>query len=120
MLFKHLLYFLFEMSIFSLTSAGWTLAPGVKAAFRDLKHTTHHHYGKLLLLLFDKLIFHRWSREKMLTTSDRISLFHTSSYIRTLLPPGPYTCQHFLHQKWEQFQRICLIFLRGIGKAPQA
>src|SRR6266700_8077608 len=73
MLVKYLPNFLFETSIFSFTSAGGTLAPGVKAAFRDLKHTTHHHYGKLLLVLFDKLICHRWSREKMLTTFFRIS-----------------------------------------------
>ena len=73
MLFKYLPNFLLEMSIFSFPLAGGTLAPGVKAAFRDREYTAHYHYWKLTLMLFNKLIFHRWSREKMLTTFFRIS-----------------------------------------------
>jgi hypothetical protein len=56
-----------EESIFSLALAGRTLAPGIKAAFRDSKHVAHPHNGKFVLVLFDKPIFHLDSREKMLT-----------------------------------------------------
>jgi len=47
---KRLSNLLNDLSIFSLVLAG------VKAAFRDSKNTAHHDYGKLLLVLFDKLI----------------------------------------------------------------
>jgi len=66
---KRLSNLLNDLSIFSLVLAG------VKAAFRDSKNTAHHHDGKFLLMLFNKLIFYLLSREKMLTASDRMSLF---------------------------------------------
>src|SRR5689334_9257747 len=44
-----------ELSIFSLASAGRTLAPGIKATFRDSKDLAHDHDRKFLLMLFDKL-----------------------------------------------------------------
>lgn len=56
-----------QLSIFSVTSAGRTLAPGVESAFGNAKHLAHHHDGKLVLVLFDKMIDHLLSREKMLT-----------------------------------------------------
>jgi hypothetical protein len=65
---KHFLYLMGQMSIFSPTSADWTFSPGIKATFRDREHTAHHHYCKFVLMLFNKLIFPYWSREKMLTT----------------------------------------------------
>src|SRR5438046_1021772 len=40
---------------------------------RNTKYLAHHHDGKLLLVLFDKLIVHLLSREKMLTTFFNIS-----------------------------------------------
>src|SRR5258705_13983984 len=71
--FKLLLDLLCQMSIFLLASAGWTLTPGRESTFRDREHAAHHHYWKFMLVLFDELIVHRWSREKMLTTFFRIS-----------------------------------------------
>src|SRR5579875_356372 len=65
-----------ELSIFSCAPAGRPLAPGIQATFRDSKHVAHDHDREFLLVLVDKLIFHLESREKMLTTSDRISLNH--------------------------------------------
>src|SRR5450759_5896766 len=73
MLFKYLPDLLGQLSIFSLPSADWTFAPGVKAAFRDREHMTHHHDGKFMLVLFNKTIFHLYFREKILTTFFRIS-----------------------------------------------
>jgi hypothetical protein len=70
---KDLPNLLCELSIFSLALAGRALTPGIKAAFRDSKHVTHDHDRKFVLLLFDKLIFHLESREKMLTTFFKIS-----------------------------------------------
>ena len=62
-----------SLSIFSFVLTGRTLAPGVKAAFRDSEHVAHHHDGKFVLVLFNKLLFHLESREKMLTTFFKIS-----------------------------------------------
>ncbi len=62
-----------ELSIFSFAPTGRTLAPGIQATFRDSKHVAHDHDRKFLLVLFDKLIFHLDSREKMLTTFFSIS-----------------------------------------------
>src|SRR5579875_242478 len=56
----------YVLGIFSL--AGRTLAPGVKAAFRDIEHLAHDHNRKFLLVLFGKLIFHMNSHEKMSKT----------------------------------------------------
>lgn len=42
-------------------------------ASRNSENVAHDHHGKFVLVLFDKLIVHLDSREKMLTTSDRIS-----------------------------------------------
>lgn len=69
MLVEHLLNFLGELSIFPLALAGRTLAPGGKAAFRDSKDLAHHDNGKFRLVLFNKLIVHLDSREKMLNAS---------------------------------------------------
>jgi hypothetical protein len=57
-----------KLSIFSLTLAGRTLAPGIQATFRDSEHVAHDDDGKFVLVLFNKLIPHLESREKMLTT----------------------------------------------------
>lgn len=65
---KDLPNFLCELSIFSGMLAGRTLAPGRESAFGNVKHLAHHHDGKFVLVLFNKLIFHLLSREKMLTT----------------------------------------------------
>lgn len=62
-----------KLSIFSLALAGRTLAPGIKATFRDSKHLAHGHDGKFLLVLFNTLLSHLDSREKMLTTFFSIS-----------------------------------------------
>ena len=70
---KHLSHLFRKLSIFSLASTGGTLAPGVEAAFRDEKSLAHHHNGKFLLVVFNTLLLHLDSREKMLTT------FFTSS-----------------------------------------
>ncbi len=72
-LIKHLANGLRELSIFSMTLAGGALAPSVKAAFGNLKDSTHDDDGKLLLVLFDKLISHLDSREKMLIAFFSIS-----------------------------------------------
>ena len=71
---KHLPNFLREVNTFSLALAGRTLALGVKATFRDAQFSAHHDNKKLLLVLFDKLIFHLVSREKMLRTFFSTSL----------------------------------------------
>jgi hypothetical protein len=70
---KHLSNLLRDLSIFSVALTGGTLAPSVEATFRDSKHTAHHHDGKFVLVLFDKLIFHLDSREKMLIAFFSIS-----------------------------------------------
>ncbi len=62
-----------QLSIFSTAPTGGARAPGIKAAFRNFQDSAHHHNGKLLLVLFNKLIFHLDSREKMLTTFFSIS-----------------------------------------------
>ncbi len=62
-----------ELSIFSPALTGRALAPGVKAAFRDFQDLTHDDDGKFLLVLFNKLVLHLDSREKMLTTFFRMS-----------------------------------------------
>ena len=62
-----------ELGIFSLALTGRTLAPCVKATFRDIKYSAHDDNGKFLLVLFDKLVFHLDSREKMPTAFFRIS-----------------------------------------------
>src|SRR6266516_4473510 len=72
-----------EQSIFSLALAGRALAPRVIATFRDRKHSAHDHNGKFLLVLFNKLILHLDSREKMLTTSDRISILRRTHALPT-------------------------------------
>jgi len=46
---------------------GRALAPGIKATFRDSKNIAHDHNGTFVLVLFNKLIVHLESREKMLT-----------------------------------------------------
>src|SRR5438034_8454819 len=48
-----------ELGIFSFALTGGTLAPCVQATFRDTKHSAHDDNGKFLLVLFDKLLFHR-------------------------------------------------------------
>jgi hypothetical protein len=62
-----------ELGIFSFALTGGTLSPGVKATFRDIKHSAHDDNGEFLLVLFDKLLFHLDSREKMPTTFFKIS-----------------------------------------------
>lgn len=62
-----------QLSIFLVVPADRTLAPGRKSAFGNLKDLAHHHHGKFVLVLFNTLIFHLLSREKMLTTFFRIS-----------------------------------------------
>jgi hypothetical protein len=62
-----------ELGIFSFALTGGTLSPGIKATFRDTKHSAHDDNGKFLLVLFDKLLFHLDSREKMPTTFFQIS-----------------------------------------------
>ena len=62
-----------ELGIFSLALTGGTLSPGVKATFRDTKHSAHDDNREFLLVLFDKLLFHLDSREKMPTTFFNIS-----------------------------------------------
>jgi hypothetical protein len=64
---KHLSNRFRKLSIFSLALTGGTLAPGVEAAFRDVKNLAHPHNGKFLLVWFNKLLLHLDSREKMLT-----------------------------------------------------
>jgi hypothetical protein len=64
---KYLSNLLRQLSIFPLALTGRTLAPGIKATFRDSEHVAHHHNGKFLLVLIDEPIFHLESREKMLT-----------------------------------------------------
>jgi hypothetical protein len=65
---KYLPNLLLDLSIFSLVLASRTLQPGILAAFGHFEHLAHHHYRKFMLVLFDKLILHLDSREKMLTT----------------------------------------------------
>ena len=67
-LVKHLPNFLGEESIFSFALTGRALAPGIKATFRDSKYIAHDHEREFMLVLFDKLILHLDSREKMLRT----------------------------------------------------
>jgi hypothetical protein len=62
---KHLSNLFRKLSIFSLASTGGTLAPGVEAAFRDVKNLAHHHNGKFLLVLFNKLLLHLDSYENL-------------------------------------------------------
>ena len=65
---KLLSHLLRELGIFSFALSGGTLSPGREATFRDLKHSAHDDTGAFLLVLFDKLIVHLDSREKMPTT----------------------------------------------------
>lgn len=65
---KYLPDLLSKLSIFSRALTGRTLAPGIKVTFRDSQHIAHHHDGKFVLVLFNTLLFHLESREKMLTT----------------------------------------------------
>ena len=58
----------YELGIFSFALTGGTLSPGVKATFRDIKHSAHNDNGEFLLVLFDTLLVHLDSREKMPTT----------------------------------------------------
>ncbi len=64
---KFLSNFFCELGIFSLALTDRTLAPGVKATFRDTEHAAHDDNGKFLLMLVNKLIVHLDSREKMPT-----------------------------------------------------
>lgn len=64
---KDLLNLLHQLSIFLVVPAGRTPAPGIKSAFGHAKNLAHDHHGKFVLVLFNKLIFHLLSREKMLT-----------------------------------------------------
>src|SRR5215469_5049942 len=70
---KFLSKLFYELGIFSLVLTGRTLAPSVKATFRDSEHSAHDNNGKFLLVLFNKLIFHLDSREKMPTAFFKIS-----------------------------------------------
>jgi hypothetical protein len=54
-----------QLSIFLVVPAGRTLAPGIKSAFGNPKNLAHDHYGKFVLILFNELIVHLLSREKM-------------------------------------------------------
>ena len=97
-------------------------APSVIATFPDSKHFAHDHDGKFLLVLFDKLIFHLESREKMLTTSDRISLFRENSCIRNALLVGGSKCQRLLHQKSlriESWSAFCTLLKERLHKLLQ-
>lgn len=67
-LFKHLPNLLSEESIFSFALTGRALAPSIQATFRDSENVAHDHDRKFLLVLFDTLLFHLDSREKMLRT----------------------------------------------------
>src|SRR5581483_8263971 len=114
-----------ELGIFSLALTGWTLAPSVKATFRDTKHSAHDDNGEFLLVLFDKLVFHLDSREKMPTAFFRISRsWRRSSFSRFRrrfsrlelgLVPFP----------WERFRAVLCQLLtplmnRGIGNTQLA
>ncbi|SRR5579875_410372 len=44
-----------ELGIFSFALTGGTLAPGIQATFRDLKHSAHDDNGEFLLVLVDNL-----------------------------------------------------------------
>src|SRR5579883_3087030 len=84
-LINHLMNFLSELSIFSAALAGWALTPGIIATFRDFTDSTHDDHGKLLPVLFDKMIAHLDSREKMLTaffSSSRSCWTRSSSRLR--------------------------------------
>src|SRR5579884_1925807 len=70
---KNLPNLLSQLSIFSFALTGRALAPSVVATFRDSKNAAHDGDGKFLFVLFDKLIFHLDSREKMLTAFFNIS-----------------------------------------------
>src|SRR5258708_13241775 len=92
-LFKHLPNLLGEESIFSFALTGRALAPGIKATFRDSENLAHDHNSKFVLVLFDKLIFHLDSREKMLRTFFSISRScctrSTSPFRRRFSPSSP-------------------------------
>ena len=62
-----------ELSIFSFTPTNGALAPCVIPTLRDVQNPAHDNNGKRLFVMINKLIFHRCSREKMLTTFFRIS-----------------------------------------------
>jgi hypothetical protein len=79
-IYKHFPNLLRDLSIFSLVLASWALSPCILATFGYVKHTTHDRNSTLLLVLFDELVFHRWSWEKMLTTFFRISRYGTDSF----------------------------------------
>jgi hypothetical protein len=58
MLFKHGFHLFGEFGIFSIMSACGAFAPGVIPAHRDLEHATHERNWMLMLVFFNKLIFH--------------------------------------------------------------
>jgi hypothetical protein len=66
-------------SIFSAMLTRFAFAPGIISADRYLKHIAHHCHRIFLLMIRHELIPYSWLREKMLTASDRISLF-TKTY----------------------------------------
>jgi hypothetical protein len=63
----------YELGIFSFALTGGTLSPGVKATFRDTQHSAHDDNREFLLVLFDTLLVHLDSREKMPTTFFNLS-----------------------------------------------
>ncbi len=79
-LFKHLPNLLSEESIFSFALTGRALAPSIQATFRDSENLAHDHDRNFLLVLFDKLLFHLDSREKMLRTFLGKSPRHTAKW----------------------------------------
>ncbi len=64
---KFLSNLFYELGIFSLVLTSRTLAPSVKATFRDIEHSVPDDKGEFLLVLLNKLTFHLDSREKMTT-----------------------------------------------------
>src|SRR5205807_10217618 len=72
-LLKNLLNLGSDPGIFSLMCADWTLAPGVIAAFRDIKCSAHDPNRIFLQVICTKLMFYLGCCEKMPMASERIS-----------------------------------------------
>ena len=62
-----------KVSIFSFALAGGALQPCVIATLGHCEHAAHGDNGRFLLVVFDELISHLDSREKMLMAFFRIS-----------------------------------------------
>jgi len=109
-----------KVFIILLSFAFSSFAPIIVAVFGNVQDLAHAKKRKQVAMFLDKLEFYGWGCAKMLTASDRISLFDENSYIRHFLLVGRCTCQRFLLQKFLTSRTDLSRGTSRSGKAPQA